>query len=249
MVAQSMSTIYVNPNSVAIIGWSEGAAGQIHSWLEKSTNYSIACFVNVNDVPLDIDAEAENKKRDTKIFDYPSKNSFKDKPLINASDWIKELKRFGIKKVLVATVDNRERLEHIRNAKDNKFELINAIHPSATILEDAVLHDNIIVHSMVVIGYRSEIHSGVSINTGSQLDHHNVVHKCATVDPGVVTAGNVTIGECSYLHTGVVVKNKIRIGMDSIVGAGSVIIDDVPDRVTIMGVPGRVTNLHSNHKD
>ena len=39
----------VRDNSVAIVGWEEGVAGQIHSWLEKIGVHHIACFVNPSD--------------------------------------------------------------------------------------------------------------------------------------------------------------------------------------------------------
>ena len=38
--------VKVQDNSVAIIGWEEGTAGQVHSWIEQDGKYHIACFVN-----------------------------------------------------------------------------------------------------------------------------------------------------------------------------------------------------------
>jgi len=61
-----------------------------------------------------------------------------------------------------------------------------------------------------------------------------------TLDPGVVTAGNITIGRYTQVHTGTVIINRKRIGENSILGAGTVIIDDVPDNVTVVGVPGKI---------
>ena len=81
--------IKVQENSVAIIGCEEGTAGQIHSWLEKTEKYKVACFVNPSDQPIEIDS---NKiKRDASQFSYPSKTKFKEKLLINSSHWVDEL--------------------------------------------------------------------------------------------------------------------------------------------------------------
>ena len=95
-------------------------------------------------------------------------------------------------------------------------------------------------HARAFIGYRAEIGAGVIINTGAQIDHHCSVRECATIDPAAILAGNVTIGRFTRVHTAAVVKNKIRIGENSVIGAGAVIIEDVPDDVTVVGVPGKI---------
>ena len=52
---QLANKIRVKDNSVAIVGWEEGTAGQIHSWLENTGIHHIACFINPSDKPLNID--------------------------------------------------------------------------------------------------------------------------------------------------------------------------------------------------
>ena len=232
--------IEVNSNSVAIVGWEEGGAGQIDSWLEKETSYKISCFVNPASKPMNIDFDAENAKRETRLFDYPLRESFKNKPMITSLNWTEILKDLGIEKVLITTSGNDERMELIKKARVSGLELINAIHPTTIIMEDVVLHDNVMIHARAFIGYRTEVFSGAVINNNSYLDHHNVIKDCAQLAPGVVTAGNVSIGECSYVWTGAVIKNNIRIGDHSIIGAGAVIINDAPSNATVVGIPGKV---------
>ena len=230
--------VQVLDNAVAIVGWEEGTAGQIDSWLEKTGGYYIACFVNPNDQPLGVDPS--NIDRDATKFSYPTKTGFKDKPLINSSNWVQELKELNIKRVLVTTHDPHHRFKEINQARTNGIELINAIHPTSHIMEDVIIGDNVILHARAFIGYRAEVCSGTIIDTNAQVDHHNVIKECVTLDPGVVTAGNVTIGRFTQVHTGTIIINRKRIGENSILGAGTVIIDDVPDNVTVVGVPGRV---------
>jgi acetyltransferase-like isoleucine patch superfamily enzyme len=233
--------INVKENSVAIVGWHEGAAGQIHSWLEKYSDYHIACFINPDDKAIDIDSSQVD--RDVSQFAYPTKDSFKDKPMYNSSNWTEILSKLNIKKVLVTTVEGQDRLEHINLARNNGFQLINAIHPTALIMEDAILYDNIVLHARAFVGYRAELFPGAVIDIASQVGHHNVIRECVTIDPGVTLAGNVTIDQFASLHTGVIAKNRIKIGENSIIGAGTVLIKDVPANVTIVGVPGRIIKL------
>jgi len=234
--------VKVQENSVAIVGWEEGTAGQIHSWLEKAGIYHIACFINPSNSGLNIDPR--KIQRDARLFSYPTQNRFKDKPLINASHWADIIKEYGIDTILVTTDDSHQRFEQIRYAWEKGFELINAIHPTALILEDATIKENVILHAGAFVGYRAEVFPGTIIDSGSQIDHHCVLRNCVTIDPGVVMAGNVTVADFSTVHTGSVIKNRIRIGSNSIIGAGSVIIRDVPDNVTVAGVPGRIIKYH-----
>ena len=198
----------------------------------------MALFINPSEYSVEIDPG--QVQRDATQFDYPTKDTFKGITLINTSNWIQILKELRLTKILITTGDPKERWDQIQLAKKSGLRLINAIHPSALVMEDAILEDNIILHAKSYVGYRAELYSGSSLNTGAQVDHHNVIKECVTIDPGVIFAGNVTVGRFSKIHTGVVVKNRIRIGENTIIGAGTVIIKDVPDNVTIVGVPGKI---------
>jgi len=234
--------IKVFSNSIAIIGWEDGCAGQIYSWFQKTGKYHVACFVNPIDEELNIDSSKID--RDASQFYYPEGKTFKDLPLINKSDWYSELSTLGINKIIITITNLRERYNQINKAKEYGFELVNVIHESALIMGNAILGENLIIYPRAYVGYCAEVHTGVVLNTSVQLDHHNVIRECVAVDPGVVFAGNVTVGRFTQVHTGAVVKNRIRIGADSVIGAGSVIIKDIPDRVTVVGVPGRIIKHH-----
>ena len=89
--------IKLQHNSVAIVGWHDGGAGRIHSWLEETSGYYISCFINPSDKPLDIDPQ--KIKRDVSKFSYPTRDSFKNKPLLNISQWADFLIDVGINSV------------------------------------------------------------------------------------------------------------------------------------------------------
>ena len=234
----------IRENSIAIVAWDEGTAGQIHSWIED-TGYHVACFVNPDDTPPNVDIAYERPRREAKQFDFPSNGTFKCLPLISALDWPDVLRDYGIAKAIVMTANQRFRLKNIDLARQSGIELINAIHPTVTIMPDAILHDNVALFARAYIGYRAEIHCGTLVNTGSQIDHHNVLYPGVHVDTGVTTAGNVVIESCVRIHTGAKIINNIRIGADAIIGAGAVIIKNVPPATTTVGVPGRIIKHHN----
>lgn len=233
-------SVTVKPNSVAVLGFHEGNAGQTETWFEEATGYHIACFVHEAPKPLEIDVNAENLKRVSQRMEYPSGSTFKERPFIVSLDWIGQLKDLGIQKVLPLTSDNTERFNQIEACRQHGFELVSAIHPSVTILSGATIEPGVWINAGSTIGYKAEIEAGVFINTGTQVDHHNVLKRACSLDPGVITAGNVTIRERCYIHTGVTVINRVEIGEDSIIGAGAVVITDISARCTAVGVPAKV---------
>ena len=232
--------VTVKSNSVAVLGFHEGNAGQTETWFEEATGYHIACFVHEAAKPLEIDVESENQKRVSQRMEYPTSESFKGRPLITSLDWIDQLKSLGIQKVLPLTSNNVDRFNQIMACGQHGFELVSAIHPSVTVLSGATIEPGVWINAGSMIGYKAEIESGSFINTGTQVDHHNVLKRCCSLDPGVVTAGNVTIRERCYIHTGVTIINRVEIGEDSIIGAGAVAISDIPSHCTAVGVPAKV---------
>lgn len=236
-----MRKLCVQDNSIAIVGWHDGAAGQISTWIEKAHGYNVACFINPTDSPLNIDPSRIH--REASQFSYPTADSFKGKPLINTTQWTAFLKEMGISKVLVTTDINHERYDQIREARQAGLKLINAIHPTVVIMDEVIMQDNIILYPNTFIGYRTELSAGVIV-TSAHLDFKNIIKECVNIDPGVVTAANIVVGKCTRIHSGAIIKNNMKIGSDSVLGAGTVIIEDVPDHVTVVGVPGKIIKVH-----
>jgi acetyltransferase EpsM len=98
----------------------------------------------------------------------------------------------------------------------------------------------ILILEGVVINTGTSIGKHCIINTSSSLDHHNKISDFVHIAPGTHTGGNVEIDEGAFLGIGTSVIPGIKIGKWSIIGAGSVVIEDVPDYATVVGVPGRV---------
>jgi sugar O-acyltransferase (sialic acid O-acetyltransferase NeuD family) len=232
--------ITVRPDSVAILGFHDGNAGQVETWFEATTGLHLACFVHPEAEPPQMDAAAENRRRVSQRTNFPTRDSFKGRPLLSAVDWPERLLALGIRRVVPLLSNNRERLRAIAAARAHGLELVSAIHPSVLVLSGATIEPGVWINAGSIIGYNAELAAGVLINTGVQLDHHNVLESCCQVDPGVVAAGNVTLRECCHVHTGATIINRIEIGTGAVVGAGAVVIAAVPPRCTVVGVPARI---------
>ncbi len=106
-----------------------------------------------------------------------------------------------------------------------------------------------------------EIHPGAIIGRGLFIDHgHGVVigETCiigdnVTIYQGVTLGGtgkekgkrHPTIGNNVMISAGAKVLGSFKVGDDSRVGAGSVVLKEVPENSTVVGIPGRVVKRNN----
>lgn len=102
-----------------------------------------------------------------------------------------------------------------------------------------------------------EIHQGATIGQGFFIDHGmgvvigetTEIGDDVTIFQGVTLGGtgkekgkrHPTIEDGVVIAAGAAVLGAINVGRNSRVGAGAVVLADVPDHCTVVGVPGRVT--------
>src|SRR5690625_3851436 len=100
------------------------------------------------------------------------------------------------------------------------------------------------IHPGAVIGRRFFIDHGMGVVIGETCEIGNNV----TIYQGVTLGGtghekgkrHPTIKNNALIATGAKVLGNITIGENSKVGAGSVVLKDVPDHSTVVGIPGRI---------
>ncbi|WLV25959.1 serine O-acetyltransferase [Aciduricibacillus chroicocephali] len=100
------------------------------------------------------------------------------------------------------------------------------------------------IHPGATIGRRFFIDHGMGVVIGETCEIGNDV----TIYQGVTLGGtgkekgkrHPTIKDYALIATGAKVLGSITVGEASKVGAGSVVLKDVPDHSTVVGIPGRV---------
>jgi UDP-perosamine 4-acetyltransferase len=165
-----------------------------------------------------------------------------DIPILGTDSVLPAILANGAKKAFVAIGDNHLRLRLLDQVSKMGFELINAISPGAVVSPSATLGCGIAIMAGAIINASTQIGDGAIINTNASVDHDCRIGSGAHIGPGSVLAGNVEIGSETFLGVGTCVVPGIRIGSRTIVGAGSVVVRDIPDGVTAMGVPARITS-------
>lgn len=161
-------------------------------------------------------------------------------PVLGGDEHLERLRSDGFMTTFVAIGDNALRQRLAASAVAQGFELVNAISPRAVVSPSARLGVGIAIMEGVVVNAETEISDLAIINTGATVDHDCRIGRSVHIAPQCGLAGNVIVGDRTFLGVGCSVVPEQTIGTDAIIGAGSVVITDLPDSVTAVGVPARV---------
>jgi len=164
-------------------------------------------------------------------------------PVLGGFSFLSVLIKKGTRGIIIAIGDNQARADFARRIKrkyKGKIELINAIHPTATIAKNACLGKGVVVAAGAIICAHAKIGNNVVVNTGAIVEHENIIEDNVHLSPGVRLAGRVRIKKGAHIGIGSTIIEMLTIGENSIVGAGSVVIKDISSNVTAVGIPTKV---------
>jgi len=162
-------------------------------------------------------------------------------PVFGGIQLLNKLKsQHRLRAAIIAIGDNRARCGYVKTIEEHALELINAIHPSATVSPSAVLGRNVVIAAHAVICTEAKIADLVIINTAAVVDHECEIGPAAHICPGANLAGRVRIGGAAFIGLGASVIQCLSIGDGATIGAGAVVLRDIPAGATAVGVPARI---------
>ena len=106
-------------------------------------------------------------------------------------------------------------------------QMANVIGEGTCILADAI------IESSNVIG------KGTLIHVGAFISHDVTVGEFCEISPRANLLGAVSIGNRCRVGTASTLLPKVKLGDLVTVGAGAVVTKDVPDGLTVVGIPAR----------
>jgi sugar O-acyltransferase (sialic acid O-acetyltransferase NeuD family) len=135
------------------------------------------------------------------------------------------------------------RLQAVEEANQKGFEFATLVHPSVIMDNQTVkIGKGSIICPGTVITTNVTIGDQVIVNVGCTVSHDCVLEDYATISPGCQLAGFTFVRREAFLGIGSVTIEHHEIGRNAVVGAGSVVINDIPENVTVVGVPARNKN-------
>lgn len=141
--------------------------------------------------------------------------------------------------VVVAIGNNRIRHAKLIELRAAGASLVTLLHPAAIVSRYAAIGQGTVVFAGAVVNAEASIGLGAILNTGCSIDHDCVLGDAVHISPGARLAGGVYVGDLSWIGIGASVRQLVRIGERIMVGAGSAVVSDIPNDVTVAGVPAK----------
>ena len=159
--------------------------------------------------------------------------------VIGKDEDCKEIFKSGIKHAFVAIGNNALRKKIFESLTDIGYNMVNVISRSSKLSNYAVLGKGIAIMPGVVINASTKIEDGCILNTCSHIDHDCEIGKFTHISTGAGICGGVVVGESCFICTGSNIIDGICIGNYVTVGAGSVVIRNISDNCTVLGIPAK----------
>ena len=204
-------------NNIVIVGAS--GFGREVAWLiENSDKWNVKGFVDDNE-------DLEHK-------------SVNDYPVLGTIDFLLNVNEKT--NVVVAIGNPRIRKKIVERLQINK----NISFPN-------IFDKDVIIDKTVTIGFGNIICKGSILTTNLEIGNFNHInlnctvghdvqfHDYITVYPGVNISGNVRINDCVEIGTGTKIIQGKEIVKERVIGAGSVVVKDIVENGTYIGVPAK----------
>lgn len=129
----------------------------------------------------------------------------------------------------------------VRKAIAEKYPVhwVSIVHPSAQIGFDVRIGKGTVIMGNAVVNVSAIIGEHCIINTGAVVEHDDVIEDYVHISPRAALAGTVRVGAHTHIGIGATVRNNTDICSDCIIGAGAVVVKDIRESGTYVGVPAK----------
>lgn len=141
--------------------------------------------------------------------------------------------------VTIGNPHGRVRLELGEKLVAQGVKPMSIAHPTAWIAENASIGVGCQILAGAIVGAEAHVGRQCIVNTKASIDHECILADGVEVAPGATLCGVVHAETNAWICAGATVLPRIRIGADAVVGAGAVVVRDVANGVTVVGVPAR----------
>ena len=141
--------------------------------------------------------------------------------------------------VIIAIGSNPVRQRLYETLKADGEQFVTARHPTAVVAPDVQIGAGCMICANAVVNTGSVIGVNVILNTSCTVDHHNQIEDHVHIAPGANLGGNVHIGQGTLIGIGATVMPQRQVRAWSRIGAGAVVTQNLPERITAVGIPAK----------
>lgn len=190
----------------------------------NSENFEIEGF-------LDDDIEKHGRI----IFDYPVLGG-----IDMIKNWDKEIA------VVIGIADPATKKEVRARITSRNVLFPPLLSKGAWVSKNVNIGEGAVIYPGVTIDYHVEIGEFVLVNKNCSLGHNSILSSFSTLAPGVSLAGFTHLEECVNIGINSATKQSVRIGRNTIIGGMAMVVKDLPENVTAVGIPAKVIK-HNPH--
>jgi sugar O-acyltransferase (sialic acid O-acetyltransferase NeuD family) len=131
---------------------------------------------------------------------------------------------------------NQLRTRLYKEAKVKGYSPASYISPHAFIWRNCEIGEHCFIFENNVVQPFARIGDNVILWSGNHIGHHSVIKSHTFISSHVVVSGFVHVGESCFVGVNSTMANNITIGDNCLIGAGALVLGDVGDNQTVVGV-------------
>ena len=174
------------------------------------------------------------------IDDHASVESLLDCPVVSFQTFRKRYRPENTRFVITIG-EPKFRREAFDRMVEAGYQGARLIHPAAYISPDAEVGEGTAVCQGVFVGSRAKVGRNCYLSLNACVGHDAVVGDHTRLGVNAFVGGHTVIGENAFIGAGALLKDRIQIGSFSVVALGAAVFGDVPDSVTVIGNPARIS--------
>lgn len=137
---------------------------------------------------------------------------------------------------VVYTQLNKLRTRFYKQAKGKGYSPASYISPRAFVWRNCEIGEHCFIFEDNVIQPFVKIGNNVILWSGNHIGHHSVIKDNCFISSHVVVSGLCEIGEYCFMGVNSTTADRVTIGNNCLVGAGALILGNVEDDQTVVGL-------------
>lgn len=131
----------------------------------------------------------------------------------------------------------KTRMKIFHNLRQINAKMATIVSPLAYVSKYASLEEGTIVMHHAFVNAGAKVGMNVILNTACHLEHDSSVGDHCHISTGVFVNGDSKIGNETFIGSKTTVSSQVNVGNNVIIGAGSLVIKNIENNRTVIGVP------------